>query len=94
MRVYGKTGTADSIGLKDEEPYGMTFGETGYRPHSWFIAIGESEDTDPCEATTHGRLAVAVVAPRSGTGAGVAAPVALKILAGAHQLGYLGGEHP
>ncbi|HHO49535.1 MAG TPA: hypothetical protein ENK18_01390 [Deltaproteobacteria bacterium] len=92
VRVYGKTGTADSIGLRDEEPYDMIYGEGGYPPHSWFVAVAEPELASPCEAVTPNRLAIAVVVPRSGTGAAFAAPTALKILAGAHQLGYLGGE--
>ncbi|MBX2796206.1 MAG: FtsW/RodA/SpoVE family cell cycle protein [Myxococcales bacterium] len=92
VRIYGKTGTADSIGLRDEEPYGLEFKKTGYRPHSWFIAIAEDEEMSACSAAQPGRLAIAVVVPRAGTGASVAAPAALKILAGARQLGYLGGD--
>ena len=92
VRLYGKTGTADSIGLRDEEPYGMTYGETGYAPHSWFIAIAEPDTAEACSARASGRLAIAVVVPRSHTGAVVAAPAAVKILDAAHHLGYLGGD--
>ncbi len=89
VRVYGKTGTADSIGLRDEEPYGLTFKETGYPPHSWFVALAEPEPTEACGPAER-RLAVAVVVPRSGTGAAVAGPAAIEILKEAHRLGYLG----
>lgn len=88
VRLYGKTGTADSIGLRDEEPYGMTYGQEGYPPHSWFIALAESESEPECSEAT-GRLAIAVVVPRSGTGASVAAPAAVEILRAAKELGYL-----
>lgn len=88
VRVYGKTGTADSIGLQDEVPYGMTFRREGYLPHSWFIALAEPESAPECSEAS-GRLAIAVVVPRSGTGAAVAAPTALDILRAAKELGYL-----
>ena len=87
VRVYGKTGTADSIGIKDEMPWGVERGVFG-RPHSWFIAIAEPMDTTLCEPTNPRRLAVAVVVPRSATGASVAGPAAMDILAAAQKYGY------
>ena len=87
VRVYGKTGTADSIGIKDEKPWGIELGVFG-RPHSWFIAVGEPMDTTVCEPTNPRRLAVAVVVPRSATGASVAGPAAMAILAAAQANGY------
>jgi hypothetical protein len=36
-----------------------------------------------------GRLAIAVVVPRGGTGASAAGPIAMQILGAAHELGYL-----
>jgi transpeptidase family protein len=87
VRVYGKTGTADSIGIKDEKPWGVEFGVFG-RPHSWFIAIAEPADATLCEPTNPRRLAVAVVIPRSATGASVAGPAAMEILAAAQANGY------
>jgi cell division protein FtsW (lipid II flippase)/cell division protein FtsI/penicillin-binding protein 2 len=90
VRVYGKTGTADSIGIKEEIPWGVEYGVFG-RPHSWFIAIGEPTDTTLCEPTNPRRLAVAVVVPRSATGASVAGPAAMEILAAAQKYGYFPG---
>jgi hypothetical protein len=87
VRVYGKTGTADSIGIKDEIPWGVELGVFG-RPHSWFIAMGEPADTTLCEPNNPRRLAVAVVIPRSATGASVAGPAAMAILAAAQANGY------
>ncbi|MEN0063638.1 MAG: FtsW/RodA/SpoVE family cell cycle protein [Myxococcota bacterium] len=90
VRVYGKTGTADSLGLADEAPYGIEPGAKEVTPHSWFIAIGEPEGTEACGSDPTGRLAVAVVVPRAGTGASAAAPAALKVLRAAHEQGYFG----
>jgi cell division protein FtsW (lipid II flippase) len=87
VRVYGKTGTADSIGIKDEIPWGVEFGVFG-RPHSWLIALAEPMDNVLCEPISPRRLAVAVVIPRSATGASVAGPAAMEILAAAQSLGY------
>ena len=93
MRVYGKTGTADSIGIKDEKPWGVEVGVFG-RPHSWFIAVAEPTDTTLCEPTNPRRLAVAVVVPRSATGASVAGPAAMEILAAAQANGYFPVAQP
>jgi hypothetical protein len=90
VRVYGKTGTADSIGIKEEIPWGVEFGTFG-RPHSWFIAVAEPADVTLCEPTNPKRLAVAVVVPRSATGASVAGPAAMEILAAAQKYGYFPG---
>jgi cell division protein FtsW (lipid II flippase) len=93
VRVYGKTGTADSIGIKDEKPWGVEFGTFG-RPHSWFIGIAEPTDATLCEPTNPRRLAVAVVIPRSATGASVAGPAAMDILAAAQANGYFPVAQP
>ena len=93
VRVYGKTGTADSIGIKDELPWGIEVGVFG-RPHSWFIAMGEPMDATLCEPTNPRRLAVAVVVPRSATGASVAGPAAMAILAAAQAHGYFPAATP
>ncbi len=88
VRVYGKTGTGDAVGLQEEEPYGITPGSRREQPHSWFVAIAEPASADPCASLVHGRLALAVVVPRGGTGAGAAGTAALEIIAAAHELGY------
>ncbi|MBN1334834.1 MAG: FtsW/RodA/SpoVE family cell cycle protein [Deltaproteobacteria bacterium] len=88
VRIYGKTGTADDPGRAEEAPWGIRRRSESEAPHAWFVALAEPGSADPCEADTPGRLAVAVVVPRSGTGATVAGPVALDILGAAHRLGY------
>lgn len=87
LRVYGKTGTADAEVLKEEAPYGVRQAT----PHSWFVAIGEAEQGSACETTRQGRVAVAVVVPRGGSGARSAGPAAMKLLAAAQAEGFLGG---
>lgn len=90
VRVYGKTGTADSLGLTDEVPYGIEAGEKDVTPHSWFVALAEPASTEACGVVTQDRLAVAVVVARAGTGASAAGPAALKVLSAARDLGYFG----
>jgi peptidoglycan glycosyltransferase len=90
VRVYGKTGTADARGFRGEEPFGIAPAAPA-RPHSWFVAIAEPESSPACEVTAPGRLALAVVITRGGTGASAAGPAAMEILAAARELGYLGG---
>jgi cell division protein FtsW (lipid II flippase) len=91
VRIYGKTGTADSPGLKEEVPFGFEARATDLPPHSWFVAIAEPSNTQPCALRAPHRLAVAIVVPRGGTGAGTAGPAALDIIAAAKRLGWLGG---
>src|SRR5688500_9635137 len=93
VRVYGKTGTADSIGIRAELSWGIASGQSG-RPHSWFIAIAEPADATLCEPTNPRRLAIAVVVPRSATGASVAGPAAMEILAAAQANGYFPVAQP
>ena len=72
MRVYGKTGTADSIGIKDEILCGVETATSAARIRG-SSRIGEPADATLCEPTNPRRIAVAVVIPRSATGA--ASPV-------------------
>lgn len=88
VRVYGKTGTADALGLAEEAPYGITAGARA-ATHSWFTALAEPEDAPPCGSRTTGRLAVAVLVARGGSGRAAAAPAAMDLLRAAHTLGYL-----
>jgi len=90
VRVYGKTGTADSLGLADEAPFGITPGEADLPPHSWFVALAEPEREAPCDPDPAGRLAVAVVVTRAGTGASAAGPAALEVLSAAREQGWFG----
>jgi peptidoglycan glycosyltransferase len=87
VRVYGKTGTADQLGLESEVPFGVEEGKYG-PPHSWFVALAERADQPEGGAGSRGRLAVAVVIARGGSGRGAAAPAAMDILKAAHELGY------
>jgi cell division protein FtsW (lipid II flippase) len=91
VRVYGKTGTADVRGFAGEEPFGIARAQVA-RPHSWFVAFAEPATAPEGAPATPGRLAVAVVVPRGGTGASAAGPLAMQILAAARELGYLGGK--
>ena len=88
VRVYGKTGTADALGYAGEEAFGIERGSEA-APHSWFVAFAEPASTSECAVTAPGRLAIAVVVPRGGAGALTAAPLAMKLLEAARELGYL-----
>jgi cell division protein FtsI/penicillin-binding protein 2 len=88
VRVYGKTGTADVRGFAGEEPFGIA-PATAAAPHSWFVAFAEPASAAELAPIARGRLAVAVVVPRGGTGASAAGPLAMQILAAARELGYL-----
>ena len=89
LRVYGKSGTADVAGFIGEEPFGITPGRAA-PPHAWFVAFAEPASVPACGVAVPGRIAVAVVVPRGGSGAGTAGPIAMKILAAARDLGYVG----
>ena len=98
LRVYGKTGTADSIGIEEEKPWGVQFGVYD-RPHSWFISLSEPNDVPACQPTVPKRIVVAVVIPRGGLGSLGAAPAAAEIINAAYKLGLYGatpapGEAP
>ncbi len=88
VRVYGKTGTADVRGFTGEQPWGIAPKQVA-APHSWFVAFAEPASAAEGEPIVAGRLAIAVVVPRGGTGASAAGPLAMQILDAAHALGYL-----
>jgi len=88
LRVYGKTGTADVRGFAGEEPFGIARRQTA-APHSWFVAFAEPAAAQELAPNAPGRLAIAVVIPRGGTGASAAGPLAMQIIAAARDLGYL-----
>jgi cell division protein FtsW (lipid II flippase) len=93
VRVYGKTGTADAFGTKEEQPFGVVVGEWG-TPHSWFESITEPDSLPSCNPTNPGRIAMAVVIPRAGQGARFAGPASMEILAAMTQLGYFRPAQP
>jgi cell division protein FtsW (lipid II flippase) len=88
VRVYGKTGTADVRGFVGEQPWGIARAQLA-APHSWFVAFAEPESVDEAAPRASGRLAIAVVVPRGGTGAAAAGPLAMQFLGAARELGYL-----
>jgi len=88
VRIYGKTGTADAIGTKDEIVFGVPYNEWG-PPNSWFLGIAEDEHAEPVQAHTPHRIVTAVVVPRGGLGARVSGPAAMEVLAAVHSLGYI-----
>jgi cell division protein FtsI/penicillin-binding protein 2 len=90
IRLYGKTGTADSIGIEEEIPWGIEKGVYG-KPHAWFVSIAEPITNGPsCQPTGARRIVVAAVVPRSGLGAVFAGPAGVEIVSAAYTLGYFG----
>ncbi|MFZ5478815.1 MAG: FtsW/RodA/SpoVE family cell cycle protein, partial [Myxococcota bacterium] len=88
VRVYGKTGTADAPGTRDEAPWKIRPGQQT-QPHSWFVAIAEPDALPECGENA-GRLVVAAVVPHGGFGAAAAGPLAMAALTEAAALGLLG----
>jgi cell division protein FtsW (lipid II flippase) len=89
LRVYGKTGTADAIGIKEELPWKVELGVYG-KPHSWFLALAEPAAEPECSPTVPRRLGVALVIPRGGLGALNAGPAAAEIINAAYKLELFG----
>jgi cell division protein FtsW (lipid II flippase) len=89
LRVYGKTGTADAIGIKEELPWKVELGVYG-KPHSWFVALAEPAAEPECAPAVPRRLGVALVIPRGGLGALNAAPHAAEIINAAYKLELFG----
>lgn len=92
LRLYGKTGTADDVGRREEAPWGIRHESVGNAPHSWVVMFAEPERAGDaaCAPTRPGRLAVAVMIARGGGGAGRANAVALRVLEEAIKLGFFG----
>lgn len=88
VRMYGKTGTADSIGNKEERYYGVDVGVYG-KPHSWFVGIAEPEANVVASPAATKRIVIAVVVPRGGMGSRAAGPAAVEIVNALQRLGYL-----
>jgi cell division protein FtsW (lipid II flippase) len=88
VRLYGKTGTADAPGTRDEAPWGIR-ARSVTSPHSWFVAIAEPDDAPSC-ADGAGRYVVAAVVPHGGFGAAAAGPLALEAVRSLRTNGYLG----
>ncbi len=88
VRVYGKTGTADAPGTRDEAPWKIRPAQTTL-PHSWFVAIAEPDAATSCAPDTAGRYVVAAVVPHGGFGASAAGPLALAAIKELRALGFL-----
>ena len=89
LRVYGKTGTADSIGIKEELPWHVELGVYG-KPHSWFLALAEPAADPECKPLVKRRLGVALVIPRGGLGALNAGPAAAEVINAMYRLELFG----
>ena len=89
LRVYGKTGTADAIGIEEEKPWGVEVGVYG-KPHSWFVALAEPAAQPECNPTAPKRLGLALVIPRGGLGARNAGPAAAEIINAMYKLELFG----
>ncbi len=92
VRIYGKTGTADAPGTRDEAPWGIRPGKvTG--PHSWFVAIAEPSSNADCGQGA-GRYVVTAVVPHGGFGASAAGPLAIDAIEALQAHGYLPAPPP
>jgi cell division protein FtsW (lipid II flippase) len=89
LRVYGKTGTADAIGIEEEKPWRVEKGVYG-KPHSWFVALAEPATHPECSPTAARRLGLALVIPRGGLGALNAGPAAAEVIQAMYKLELFG----
>lgn len=87
VRIYGKTGTADAPGTRDEAPWGIRAGKAT-NPHSWFVAIAEAESAPACAAGGT-RYVVASVVPHGGFGSAAAGPLAIEAIRALQAESYL-----
>jgi penicillin-binding protein 2 len=71
-KVAGKTGTAQVIGIKQNEKYVESRVAERFRDHSLFIAFAPAEEP---------KIALAVIVENGGFGAAAAAPIARQVLA-------------
>ncbi len=72
VRVAGKTGTAQVVGLKHTEDLEEDEIPIKYRDHAWFVAFA------PVDAA---EIVVAVLVEHGGHGGSAAAPIARRVLA-------------
>jgi penicillin-binding protein 2 len=69
--VAGKTGTAQVVGIKQDEKYDASKLDEEFHDHAWFIAFAPVENP---------QIAVAVLVENGGSGSKTAAPIARQIL--------------
>jgi len=68
--IAGKTGTAQVIGMKQDQKYDASKLREEHRDHALFIAFAPAEDP---------RLAMALLVENGGSGSGTAAPIAREV---------------
>ncbi|HLD09700.1 MAG TPA: penicillin-binding transpeptidase domain-containing protein, partial [Methylophilaceae bacterium] len=69
--IAAKTGTAQVIGLKQNEKYNESKVNERHRDHALFIAYAPAEDP---------KIALAVIVENGGHGGSVAGPIARKVM--------------
>lgn len=70
-KIAGKTGTAQVVGIKQDEEYDAEKLAEIHRDHALFVAFAPMDDP---------QIAIAVVVENGGGGSGTAAPIARKIM--------------
>lgn len=70
-RMAAKSGTAQVVGIDQEEEYDEDELEEHLRKHAWFVAFAPADDP---------RIAVAVLVENGGSGSEVAGPVAREVI--------------
>ena len=70
-RMAGKSGTAQVVGISQDEQYDESALDEYERKHAWFIAFAPSDKPV---------IAIAVLVENGGGGSSVAAPIAREIL--------------
>jgi penicillin-binding protein 2 len=68
--IAGKTGTAQVIGMKQDQKYDASKLREEHRDHALFIAFAPAEDP---------KLAMALLVENGGSGSGTAAPIAREV---------------
>jgi penicillin-binding protein 2 len=70
-RIAGKTGTAQVVGIKQNEEYDVTKVAERNQDHGLFVAFAPADEP---------RIAIAVIVENGGGGSASAAPVARKVM--------------
>lgn len=76
-RLYGKSGTATEVVLPDEASWLPD--PRHPEDHAWFLLLAEPEGNTEAAPVAPGRVAIAVLVFRGGSGAGVAGPIAVEV---------------
>ena len=68
--IAGKTGTAQVVGMKQDQKYDASKLREEHRDHALFIAFAPADDP---------KLAMALLVENGGSGSGTAAPIAREV---------------